>query len=97
MIAQRSHTDFPNVAPGIFQAFIFMTGAVVYGIMTVSAGSPLLWALYVVLLTSAVVLSFGVLLFRVKRKPKPRWITPLASAALIVAIVFGAAHTTLVH
>lgn len=83
--------------PGIVQAFIFMAGAVVYGTMTVSAGSPLLWALYLVLLTSAVVLSVGVLHFRIKREPKPRWITPLASVALIVAIIFGAAHTTLIH
>ena len=83
--------------PGIVQAFIFMAGAVVYGAMTVSAGRPSLWALYLILLTSAVVLSFGNLHFRVKREPKPRWITPLASVALTVAVFFGAAHTTLIH
>lgn len=72
-----------------------MAGAVVYGITTVSAGSALLWVLYLVLLASTVVLSAGVLRFRIKREPKPRWIIPLASAALIVAIIFGAAHTAL--
>ncbi|MGO4229991.1 hypothetical protein AB4Y72_14090 [Arthrobacter sp. YAF34] len=97
MTVSHNHTDSPNVIPGIVQASIFMVGAVVYGIMTVSAGSPLLWALYVVLLFLAVALSVGVLRFRIKREPKPRWIIPLASAALIVAIIFGAAHTALGH
>jgi hypothetical protein len=97
MTTSHNHTDSPDVIPGIVQAAIFMTGAVVYGAMTVSAGSPLLWALYLVLLASAVVLSVGVLRFRIKREPKPRWIIPLASAALIVAIIFGAAHTALGH
>lgn len=67
------------------------------GHLSVSRTLPLSWALYLVLLTSAAALSFGVLRFRVKREPKPRWITPLASAALIVAIIFGSAHTALIH
>lgn len=97
MTAQNNRTDLPKVIPGIVQTFIFMAGAVVYGIMTVSAGIPVLWSLYLILLGSAAALSFGVLSFRVKREPKPRWITPLASAALIVAIIFGALHTTLIQ
>ncbi|MET1085855.1 MAG: hypothetical protein ABWY04_01845 [Arthrobacter sp.] len=97
MTASHIHTDSPNVIPGIVQASVFVAGAVIYGIMTVWAGSPLLWALYLVLLASAVVLSVGVLRFRIKGEPKPRWIIPLASAALMVAIIFGAAHTALGH
>lgn len=97
MTASHNHTDSPNVIPGIAQAAIFMAGAVVYGIMTVSAGSALLWALYLVLFASTVVLSVGVLRFRIKRESKPCWIIPLASGALIVAIIFGAAHTALGH
>lgn len=97
MTASHNHTDSPNLVPGIAQAAIFMTGAVVYGIMTVSAGSPLVWALYLVLLASAAALSVGVLRFRIKREQKPRWIIPLASAALIVAVIFGAAHTAIGH
>lgn len=95
MTSSRNHTDSPNVILGILQAAVFMAGAVAYGIMAVSAGSPLLWGLYLVLLVSAVALSVAVLRFRIKREPKPRWIIPLASAALIVAIIFGAARTAL--
>lgn len=95
MTSSHNHADSPNVIPGIVQSSIFMVGAVVYGIVTVSAGSPLLWGLYLVLLASAVALSVGVLRFRFKREQQPRWVIPLASAALIVAIVFGAAHTAL--
>lgn len=97
MTSSRNHTDSPNVIPGILQAGVFMAGAVAYGIMTVSAGSPLLWGLYLVLLISAVALSFAVLRFRIKREPQPRWIIPLASAALIVAIIFGATRSALGH
>ena len=97
MTARHNDMDLPSVIPGVIHVFIFMAGAVVYGTMTVSSGSPLLWALYLVLLTSAVVLSFGVLRFRVKGEPKPGWITPLASAALIDAVIFGATHATFLH
>lgn len=97
MTASHNHTESPNVIPGIVQSSIFMVGAVVYGILTVSAGSPLLWGLYLILLASAVALSVGVLRFRFKREQKPRWIMPLASAALIVAITFGAARAALAH
>lgn len=97
MTPSHNRTNTPSVIPGIAQASIFMAGVVVYGIMTVSAGSPLLWGLYFVLLASVVVLSVGVLRFRIKREPKPRWIIPLASATLILAVIFSAAHTALGH
>lgn len=92
MNALHSRMDVRHILPGIFQSLIFMTGAVVYGAAALLSRSALLWAIYSVLLGCAVVLSVGVLRYRIRREQRPRWIIPLGAFALVVAVVFGAVH-----
>ncbi|MCX2747065.1 hypothetical protein OOZ51_04455 [Arthrobacter sp. MI7-26] len=97
MSTRTTKAETRNLMPGIAQSLIFILGAVVYGILAFTAAKPVLWVLYAVIAGCALTLAYGVLDYRAKGTPKPRWITPMGSFTLIAAIVFGSLHNTLIR
>lgn len=92
MSTQTTKAESHDLVPGIAQALMFIIGAVVFGILAITAAKPVLWILsrHRPLRPP---LAHGVLDYRAKGIPKTRWITPPGYFAMI-AIVFGSLHST---